>query len=96
VTVINKEHGANARGTLVSFYPSAIYGSGEFIYLNSPDNDVAATTGVTLGGAEIKPDGTWNGNWHSLGTLFPAREGQFPIGVEVPPATAAVVRFKLK
>jgi hypothetical protein len=94
VTLINKEHGANARGTFVRFLPEGSYRSGEFIYLTAPGNDVAGTTGVMLGGAEIKPDGSWNGKWQAM--ILPAHEGQFPMGVEVPPATAAIVKFTLK
>jgi len=58
------------------------------VLLTAPGNDVAATSGVTLGGAEITPDGSWNGRW----TPVEARTSS-KVSVTVPAATAMVVKF---
>ena len=39
------------------------WGKAETMSLAVPKGDVSATSGVTLGGAEIKTDGGWEGSW---------------------------------
>ncbi len=92
VTLINKEHGAGAREANVSIMPGQAYGGGEEIFLSAPQGDVAATTGITLGGASIKDDGSWNGSWTKLGG--PAEGEQF--NVKVPVASAVVIKLRGK
>jgi len=91
VTIINKEHGEGARDASVTIaIPSGgKWARAEMISLQVPHGDVAATTGITLGGAPIERGGTWNGGWRSL--PIPGRRGKLQINV--PAASAVVVRF---
>lgn len=59
VTVINKgREAATIRVDAAGSQPDA-----SLLYA-APQGDLAATTGITLGGARIKEDGSWNGSWH--------------------------------
>ena len=88
VTIINKEHGTAQRGANVAI-DVAGYGPAEVMYLAAPNGNVAATSGVTLGGASIKDDASWDGQWAQL---KPGEDGR--VSVTVPAATAAVVRLQ--
>jgi hypothetical protein len=83
VTLINKEHGERAEPAKLKL-SAGPYTRAEAIYLEgSKGPDVSITTGVTLGGAPIEQDASWNGQWKKLdGT-----------SVEVPPATAVIVKL---
>jgi len=94
VTIINKEHGATARSAEATLALPAGLAHGDVIYLSAPDHDVAATSGVTLGGAEIKNDANWNGQWTNL--ALPEGTGSANIVVSMPTASAAIVRLVLK
>ncbi len=83
VTLINKEHGPNARSASVIFEASSVIEPVEAIFLNAPNGDVAARTGVTLGGATIDDDAPWRGKWTPLANL----------SLNLPAASAAVVKF---
>lgn len=87
VTLINKEHGIGARSAEVAITSSQFFSGGGAMFLAASGGEVAATTGVTLGGAEIKPDASWPGTWQKLISSNGA------IAVEIPAATAAVVRL---
>jgi hypothetical protein len=91
VTLINKEHGPAARGANVTlvFPPAMSPARGEVMFLRAPGGNVADKTGVTLGEAPIKEDGSWNGSWELL------RQTSQPAGwrVQVPPASVAVVKL---
>jgi len=88
LTLINNEHGDSAKDIQVTFgQPVAM---AESISLTAPNGDVAATSGVTLGGGEITADGSWNGKWSPL----EARTGS-KMTVTVPSATAMVLKLKL-
>jgi hypothetical protein len=91
VTLINKEHGDAARDTVVRLaLPKHIHWNrAEMISLDAPHSDIAATAGITLGGVSIETDGTWNGAWRSLSG--PSGRGEWRINV--PAASAVVVRF---
>ena len=91
VTIINKEHGDGARGASATIVmPKGIrWTKAEMISLLVPHGDIAATTGITLGGTSIEKGGTWNGAWQSL--PIPNRRGELQI--TVPAASAVVVRF---
>lgn len=91
VTLINKENGDPARDATVTIEAGNSYAhqKGRVMFLSAPQGDVSAKSGVTLGGASIKEDGSWNGRWTAL--LAPASAGQFSI--KVPSATAAVVKL---
>ncbi len=95
VTIINKEHGAPARSAEARLDTSGSgFAHGERIYLTAPGNDVAAAAGMTLGGAEIRNDASWEGKWTKL--ALPEGAGQSPVVVPVPPASAAIVRLAVK
>ncbi|HVM46793.1 MAG TPA: hypothetical protein VMU04_02150 [Candidatus Acidoferrum sp.] len=88
VTLINKQHGPGEAAASVRLDAGADCARGEVIFLAAPDGDIAAQTGVTLGGADIKADGTWSGTWTALD---PSSAGLFTL--RLPPATAAIVRL---
>lgn len=90
VTLINKEHGPNARGAIVTIDLPGAAKQASVIYLTAPEGDVTAKTGITLGGAAIV-NGSWDGKWAALESKK-AGIGQ----VKVPAASAAVVKFTLK
>jgi hypothetical protein len=89
VTLINKEHGDGARETEARLAGAA--GPGEMISLTQTAGDAGATSGVTLGGAEIKSDGTWSGSWKPL-----ASDKNGTPSVTVPPASAVIVKLSPK
>ena len=76
VTVINKEHGDSARVAAISFSGGS-FSSVAAMPLTIPDNNIAAKSGMTLGGAEINKDGTWTGKWTDPG---PANTIKIPAG----------------
>jgi hypothetical protein len=87
LTIINREHGATARDARI--VPDKLnFGKVEMILLTVPNGDVATTTGETLGGAEIKSDGSWSGTWTTLPT---SNLGLF--AVKVPAASAVVLKL---
>ncbi len=87
LTIINKEHGASGRDATISIDQSGLdFSHGQIIFMKAPDNNVAATSGETLGGAQILPDGTWNGIWSPLDSS----------SITVPAASAAVIRLPIK
>lgn len=88
VTLINKEHADNAQVATVNLLAGPAYQYGECISLSQSSNNVAASSGITLGQAEISPDGNWVGQWKSLGH---EETGMFAI--TLPPASAMVVRL---
>lgn len=89
VTVINKEHGADARDAAVTIqardFPVAAAGA---MFLTVPNGDVTATNGITLGGAGIANNIPWRGQWTEL---KPSADGHCT--VILPAASAAVVKF---
>ena len=87
VTLINKEHGADAREAKVTVAAPGAAKGATVMFLTAPDGDAAAKTGVTLGGASINADGPWLGKWKPLPAGKP---GQY--AVKVPAASAAIVR----
>jgi len=84
-TIINKEHGTDARNVKVSLSQDGkdIH-QAQIIFLMAPQNDVAAKSGETLGGAEIESNGSWSGVWQ------PVTNGS---EIKMPPASAAVVKW---
>jgi hypothetical protein len=89
VTIINKEHGANARSAAVTILPNGLVnGSAEAMFLTAPQGNVGATNGVTLGGATITNNAPWRGQWTRL---RPVMNGS--CAVTVPAASAVVVKI---
>ena len=89
VTLINNEHGENARTASVTLACGANFTQCEMISLAQSSNDVAATSGVTLGGAEITADGSWAGKWQAGRSV---KNGE--VSVTVPAASAVIVKFE--
>jgi hypothetical protein len=89
-TIINKEHGAGARSARISI--PLVRTHGQMISLVAPENDAAATTGETLGGAMIEKGGSWSGEWQPLRPVAVERG----FAVEVPPASAAIVKLSAR
>jgi len=89
VTIINKENGPQKRDATVTILPSGVKaGTVAAIFLRAPDDDIAATNGLTIGGAPLLNNAPWSGQWIRLG---PLKNGQ--CDVSVPAASAAVVRI---
>jgi hypothetical protein len=91
VTFINKEHDSAARSADVTIVPGAKFAQGQVIFLTAPNNDVAATSGILLGGAPLMDDGSWNGSWTNLPV---PSHGRFKL--TIPQATAAIVKLTVK
>ena len=89
VTLINNEHGDNARTASVALACGVNFTQCEMISLAQTSNDVAATSGVTLGGAEITADGSWAGKWQAGRSV---KNGE--VSVTVPAASAVIVKFE--
>jgi hypothetical protein len=92
VTLINREHGDSARSAEIILNPDLKKSRAWIISLSAPDNDVAAKTGVTLGGAVIQDNGTWKGKWSRLPQS--SVDGEYILNLS--PATAALIRFAKK
>jgi hypothetical protein len=85
VTVINKEHNAGARSAEVTIVPGPEWKYAEIIFLTGRPGK---KTGITLGGASIQNDGSWNGSWKRMKVR---RDGNCL--VRVPAASAVIARF---
>jgi hypothetical protein len=89
VTIINKENGAGARDAAVTIVPhGSVSGDVMGMFLTAPNGNIAATNGLTLGGAPLVNDAPWQGQWTSLGSFT---NGQCL--VTVPVASAAVLKI---
>lgn len=87
-TLINREHGDSARAADVVLKTGISAVRARMIMLTPPGRDVAAKTGITLGGAEIQDDGNWSGKWTPIAV---PTDGQ--VKLKLPPATAALVEI---
>ena len=87
VTIINKEHGENARAATVDLNAGSDFTPCETISLSQSSGDVTATSGVTIGGAEIENDGGWTGAWKT----FSGKRGA--VSITVPAASALIVKL---
>lgn len=94
-TLLNKTHGSGVTNANVQIKLDTQV-SGEdarVIFLAAKNGDIAAgSSDVTLGGAPIRDDGSWQGGWTSL----PVVTGTNAITLPMPPASAAVVEIKVK
>ena len=91
VTIINKGHGPGGRSAEVTIKAAGIVGGGQVIFLRAPNGNVAAKSGVTLGGAPIEDNGSWAGQWAPLAA---AKTNQCTM--TIPVASAAVVKLPLE
>jgi hypothetical protein len=95
VTLINKSYGDQAQPVSVDIalahlgsLPDARSGTWQRLDLTQAEHDISAKTDITLGGAPIDAQGFWSGQWKKI-------EGADPVQqiVEVPPASAIILRF---
>ena len=90
LTLINKSYGDKAQPASVSIQLPQRKGPGAWrrMDLAQKDQDVAAKTGVMLGGAAIDPQGIWPGQWKKI------EVGDFNnLTVQVAPASATILHF---
>ena len=94
VTVINKSHGSHAKDASLELKLASPWQASDAraISLSAIDGDIAATSGITLGGEPIRPDGGWSGQWTPL--KIPVSGNV--ITLNVPSASAMVISAKLK
>jgi hypothetical protein len=88
LTIINREHGAEAQEATVVLNGFNANAPARALWLRQEASDVAATTGVTLGGAPITSAGAWKGNWEPLASGTESRS------VKIPAASAVIVELK--
>jgi hypothetical protein len=89
VTIINKEHGAAARQANVTISSDGAAQSAEVIFLTAPNGDVAAKSGIMLGGASITSGAPWVGQWTPL---TPNKTGGTVLTVPAPSAAVVMTR----
>jgi len=67
ITVLNKEHGKNGKYVKLNILIDAKkYHKCKVLFLKAPENNVAAESGITLGGSPIKENGSWKEKWISI------------------------------
>ncbi|HZM04386.1 MAG TPA: hypothetical protein VFC44_15395 [Candidatus Saccharimonadales bacterium] len=89
VTLINKDYSAGATALQVTLNAGASSLTGQTMLLSAASDGVEATTGITLGGASIRDDGSWNGQWSPL----TPQAGSGHWVVALPPASIVVVKL---
>jgi hypothetical protein len=90
VTIMNKEHGSQARTAAVTIVPQGlVLSSAAVLLLAAPDNDVNAAGGITLGGAPITNNSPWRGRWTPL---RPGSSGELKLNINA--ASAAIICFR--
>jgi len=60
------------------------------IYMSVTNGDITADSGITIGGAGIKDNGTWSGKWKTL----PSADKNGSLTVPLSPAAAAVIKLQ--
>lgn len=85
VTVINKEHAPGARRANLTVVPGPEWKRAKILFLTGRPE---MKTGITLGGATIRDDGSWNGSWKPLN-----RGGDGQWTVPLPAASVAIILF---
>jgi hypothetical protein len=90
LTLINKSYGSKAQPASVSLQLPSGAGSGAWkrMDLVQKDNDVAAKTGVTLGGGSVDTQGKWSGNWMTITDANPLKRT-----FEIAPASATILHI---
>lgn len=87
VTIINREHGSTGQTADVDLNSGFPRAHAEVIFLRTADGDVSEKKGITLGGAEIWDDASWDGKWKRCDA---SAQGQFVL--QVPLASAALIK----
>ena len=92
--LINRSHGVAGEEAQVTVKlpPSFSHPNAEVCFLTAPEGDVAAKTGITVGGAEVNGDGSWHGQW----TVLPASATAGQVEVTVPAASAAILKLTIE
>lgn len=90
LTLINKSYGDHAQPAAVTLQLPSSTGSGAWqrMDLMQQDSDVAANSGVWLGGAAIDSQGIWRGQWKQI-----EGENSAALTVLVAPAFATILHF---
>ena len=92
ITVLNKEYGATGRPAKLVINSGLPGAHGKVIFMSAPNGDITTVEGITIGGAGIEEDGSWNGKWSDL----PVASADGSVTVVVPVATAAVIELQGK
>jgi hypothetical protein len=92
VTLINREYGSKGRAAEVEIELGKSVEKAETITMSQKDGDIAQVEGVMVGGAAFGEDGAWAGKWSDLNQGF---DGKKTLKIEVPPATAVLIRLSL-
>ncbi len=87
VMLLNKSYGLDARTATVSIKGASTKAHWHSIAMEQATGDISARIGVTLGGAEIDPNGAWKAKWHEVAA------GDGVLTVTVKPASAVVLRL---
>jgi hypothetical protein len=90
LTLINKSRGPSSHQVMLSLESAQHFTRCDMMLLASRSGGLAATSGITLGDAEILEDASWEGIW------TPVASSQSASGfvVDLPAAAAAVVRLR--
>jgi hypothetical protein len=90
VTLINKTYGTAGNRADISLQLPKGVTAGQWTRMDlvQKDQDVAARTGVMLGGAPIDPQGVWSGQWQNI---KPGNSGTLKL--KVAPASATILHF---
>ncbi len=91
LTIINKEHGAYGRDAEINLKGVPATRNFQVMYLKAPENDVAAKTGITLGGAFLSNAGEWQGQWSDREI-----KGNEAVKIPLSAASAVIVKIPLK
>ena len=91
VTLVNKQNGPEVKPLDITLAAEKMGVSGECISLVSPNGDITATTGITVGKASIETNGTWRAQWTPI---VPSASGQYQF--KLPAASVMVLKLKLK
>lgn len=87
ITLIHTGHGTASQPREISLaLPPAK--SARLALLDIPQGDISTTSGLTLGGAPIAPDGSWAGQWQPV-----SHDAQGAYRLILPPASAAILRL---
>jgi hypothetical protein len=92
VTIINRSNGATAADARVSVsLPSSSRMSRvQSIGLVAPSGDLAAKTGITVGGGAIGANGVWAGNWK----MIDAETASDRVATTVPAGAAVILKIE--
>jgi hypothetical protein len=87
LTVINKENGDNARDAVLTIDAGPLHTNAQAVFLTAPD--LGASNTVTLGGARINIDASWDGKR----TRVTNGSDGGPFTLNLPASSAAVIKL---